>query len=784
MKRNTLRRVLNSALALALALVFAAGPAVAEVEKYPGGPIVAELVSRLLEQTHYAKKPIDAAVSKQFLDNYLESYDYNHMILNKSDVDEFQAKYAATLGDLVKDGNVDPAYEIYERVEKRLEERVALVKHLTASTFTFTSDETVVLDRHESPWPTQAESEILWRLRIKHEVLLERLAKLKADEAKAAASKASAKGESDQKIAVATAPAAGAAATAVVAPKKEAPKAEVAKAPEAKPAKETSIQETIDTRYDRLLRSYKEYDGADILQDYLSSLTHVFDPHTDYLAAASKENFDISMKLSLVGIGAVLRSEDGYAKILSLVPGGPAESGKKLKPNDRVEAVAQGDGPFVEVVGMKLDKVVAMIRGEKGTTVRLRVIPSDAIDPSTRVVVPIVRDEIKLTDQEAKARVYTLPAKQKGERPSKIGVLDLPSFYADMQGGDDAKSLTRDTDRLLAELKRRQVDGVVVDLRRDGGGSLAEAVSLTGLFIKEGPVVQVKDARGTIRVLRDTDGTQVYDGPLVVLTSRGSASAAEIFAAALQDYGRALLVGDKTTFGKGTVQSVLELGQYLPPAYRSYRPGALKITVQKFYRVSGGSTQNRGVIPDIHLPSAGDISDVTESAQKDALPYDEIEPAAYDHAGSIDGKIAPVSKASADRVAASKEFAWIREDLERWERQKKDKTLSLNEKKRLAERQADEDRAEARKKERVALKEKPPAFEEITLAMLDGKAKAPAASTATVTAPSLDDDEDYARSPDAPDAVLNESLRIASDLSASVSPGATAYHSSSSNVTQ
>ena len=657
MKRNTLRRVLNSALALALALVFAAGPAVAEVEKYPGGPIVAELVSRLLEQTHYAKKPIDAAVSKQFLDNYLESYDYNHMILNKSDVDEFQAKYAATLGDLVKDGNVDPAYEIYERVEKRLEERVALVKHLTASTFTFTSDETVVLDRHESPWPTQAESEILWRLRIKHEVLLERLAKLKADEAKAAASKASAKGESDQKIAVATAPAAGAAATAVVAPKKEAPKAEVAKAPEAKPAKETSIQETIDTRYDRLLRSYKEYDGADILQDYLSSLTHVFDPHTDYLAAASKENFDISMKLSLVGIGAVLRSEDGYAKILSLVPGGPAESGKKLKPNDRVEAVAQGDGPFVEVVGMKLDKVVAMIRGEKGTTVRLRVIPSDAIDPSTRVVVPIVRDEIKLTDQEAKARVYTLPAKQKGERPSKIGVLDLPSFYADMQGGDDAKSLTRDTDRLLAELKRRQVDGVVVDLRRDGGGSLAEAVSLTGLFIKEGPVVQVKDARGTIRVLRDTDGTQVYDGPLVVLTSRGSASAAEIFAAALQDYGRALLVGDKTTFGKGTVQSVLELGQYLPPAYRSYRPGALKITVQKFYRVSGGSTQNRGVIPDIHLPSAGDISDVTESAQKDALPYDEIEPAAYDHAGSIDGKIAPVSKASADRVAASKEFA-------------------------------------------------------------------------------------------------------------------------------
>ncbi len=729
MNRGALRRILNHcALAPSFFSLCAVAPASAEVERSPGGPIVAELVSRMLEQTHYAKKPIGAAVSKQFLENYLESYDYNHMILNKSDVDELETKYAASLGTLVKDGNVDPAYEIYDRVEKRLEERVALVKRLTASTFTFTNDETVVLDRHEAPWPTQTEIQDLWRLRIKHEVLLERMAKIKAAEANVAAPKT---------------------------------------------VKETSIQETIDTRYDRLLHSYKEYDGADILQDYLSSLTHVFDPHTDYLAPSSKENFDISMKLSLVGIGAVLRSEDGYAKIMSLVPGGPAESGKKLKPNDRVEAVAQGDGPFVEVVGMKLDKVVAMIRGEKGTSVRLRVIPSDAIDPSTRVVLSIVRDEIKLTDQEAKARIYAVPADRKGGRSPKIGVLDLPSFYADMQGGSDAKSLTHDVDRLLTELKRRQVDAVVVDLRRDGGGSLAEAVSLTGLFIKEGPVVQVKDARGTIRVLRDTDESLAYDGPMVVLTARGSASASEIFAAAMQDYGRALIVGDKSTFGKGTVQSVLEMNQYLPPAYRSYKPGALKITVQKFYRVSGGSTQNRGVIPDIHLPSSGDLSDTTESAQKNALPYDEIEPAAYERAGSLGVGIAPISKASADRVAASQEFAWIREDLKRWEKQKKDGVLSLHEKKRLAERQADEDRAEARKKTRLALKEKPPLFDEITVALLDGKVKTPVPSTGTVTTPSPDDDG-YARPPDAPDAVLDEALRIASDLAASISPAATA----------
>lgn len=764
-------------LAAVLALTLAAAPAAAEVEKYPGGPIVAELVARLLEQTHYARKPIDEKVSKQFLDNYLESYDYNHMIFEKADIDEFQGKYGARLGELAKDGNVDPAYEIYGRVLKRLDERVALVKRLAASTFTFTTDETVVLDRHELPWPaTKAAAEELWRLRIKHEVLLERMARQKAEESKAAAAKAeAAKKAKAAESKTAAAPVVSTAAVAVAEPKKE-----------AKPAKETSIQETIDTRYDRLLRSYKDYDGADILQDYLSSLTHVFDPHTDYLAASSKENFDISMKLSLVGIGAVLRSEDGYAKIVSLVPGGPAESGKKLKPNDKVEAVAQGDGPFVEVVGMKLDKVVAMIRGEKGTTVRLRVIPNDALDAAARVVVPIVRDEIKLTDQEAKARVYTLPSKEKGGHASKIGVLDLPSFYADMRGGDDAKSLTRDTERLIAELRKRQVEAIVVDLRRDGGGSLAEAVSLTGLFIKDGPVVQVKDARGTIRVLRDTDEEQAYDGPMVVLTSRASASAAEIFAAAMQDYGRAVVVGDKSTFGKGTVQSVLELNQYLPPAYRAYKPGALKLTVQKFYRVSGGSTQNRGVIPDIHLPSSGDISDMTESAQKDALPYDEIEPAAYDRAGSVEGRVPALTKTSAERLAASKEFAWVREDLARWEKQKKDKTVSLNEAKRLAERKTDEDRVEARKKERIALKQKPMTFEEITLAMLDGKTPAVAPSTGTASALPSEDEEGYERAPDAPDAVLEESLRIAKDLVAATgtAPGATAARSDGRNVAQ
>lgn len=745
------RRLLATALALILAV-----PASA-FDKYGGGPIVAELVGRLLEQTHYARRPIDDTVSREFLRNYIDSYDYNHMILEKSDVDEFEAKYATTLDDRIKDGDVEAAYEIYDRVTRRLEERVALVKTLTSSTFSFTIDEKVVLDRHELGWPASpAEAKELWRLRIKHEFLLEHLAKLKAEEAKAAAAKTAR--EKKEKAAAKSAVAAAAAEPAKAEPKKE-----------EKPVKELSIKETIDQRYERILRSYKEYDGIDVFSTFVSALTRVFDPHTDYLAAAQKENFDISMKLSLVGIGAVLRSEDGYARIVSLVPGGPADVDKRLKPSDKIEAVAQGDGPFIEAVGMKLDRLVQMIRGEKGSVVRMRIIPADAIDPATRVVITLVREEIKLTDQEAKAKIFTVPGK--GAKASRVGVLDLPSFYADMRGGSDGKSATRDTERLILEMKKRGVDSLIIDLRRDGGGSLSEAVSLTGLFIQTGPVVLVKDARGTIKPLRDNDSMTAFDGPMIVLTSRGSASASEIFAAALQDYGRGVVVGEKSTFGKGTVQSVLELNQYLPPAYRSYKPGALKLTIQKFYRVSGGSTQHRGVLPDIHIPFYGDISESTESSQKSALPYDEIEPAPYDRSATLQARLSTLAKTSAARVVSSREFQWIKEDMTRWEKQKKDKALSLNEKTRLAERKTDEDRQTSRKKERVARKEKPYASEEITLAILDGKAPV-VSSTATATSATIPLDEDepgYDHPADAPDAVLDETLRIAADLT-SISP--------------
>ncbi|MBI5241609.1 MAG: carboxy terminal-processing peptidase, partial [Elusimicrobia bacterium] len=477
--------------------------------------------------------------------------------------------------------------------------------------------------------------------------------------------------------------------------------------------------------------------------------------------APSAENFNISMKLSLVGIGAVLRSEDGYAKIVSLVPGGPAAKDGRLKPNDKIEAVAQGDGPFQEAVGMKLDRLVQLIRGDKGTTVRLKVVPADAT--AQPLVVSLVRDEIKLTDQEARAKLITVP--QPGGRSARVGVITLPSFYADLKGAGDAKSTTRDVQKLVAKLETDGIDGLILDLRHNGGGSLSEAVALTRVFINEGPVVQVKDTRGFTRVLRTPalESDVSYAGPMLVLTSHASASASEILAAALQDYGRAVIAGDKSTFGKGTVQSVVELDQYLPAAMQAYKPGSLKLTIQKFYRVSGGSTQNRGVVPDIRMPAVADYMDVTETSIKNALPYDEVEPVRYARLDTVTPVLPQLMKGSQDRVAASPEFAYIREDVERHRKQQADKAVSLNEAKRRSEKKADEDRIKKRKAERAA--RKPPKFPEteITLASIEG-APAPAVASSTGTkagASSGEDDEN--KDPSAPDAYLDEAARIVAD---------------------
>ncbi len=691
----------------------------APIQPSPAAPIVGQMVAHILEVDHYAHHPLDEKTSENFLKTYLDTFDYNRMFFTKADIDEFGARYGKTLCDRLKEGDVSPAFDIFGRFMTRLQQREAWVEKLTSSTFDFGANESMVIDRHDLPWPAnEKEAQELWRQRVKYEILQEKLNGTKpADQAK-----------------------------------------------------------NVDSRYKRLLQSYQEFDSSDIMQAYLTSLTHTFDPHSDYMAAAQKENFDISMRLSLVGIGAVLREGDGYARIVSLVPGGPADKDKRLKPNDKIEAVAQGDGPWVDAVGMKLDRLVELIRGEKGTVVRLKVIPNDAIDPSTRVIIPLVRDEIKLTDQEAKAEIINLPA---NGRDFKIGVIDLPSFYADMKTVIDPKSTTRDVEKLIVGLKKRGIDGLIMDIRRNGGGSLSEAVALTGLFIPEGPVVQVKDAHGLIKVLRDTDAGELYGGPMIVLTSHASASASEIFSGALQDYGRALVVGEKSTFGKGTVQSIIDLSQYLPAALKDFDPGAVKLTIQKFYRISGGSTQNRGVIPDVQLPSIDDYLDIAEKALPNAMPYDEVEPAQY---ARVDYFTTPqlkdLARLSAQRVDASREFQWVREDIARYKKQKQDKTISLNLAKRLADKKADEARETERKKERLAMHEKPLVAREITLESLDGTAP-PAVSTAAVMMPHDDDDQadsgsDYKKAPPPPDFVLEETAHILADMIAPPSGTATA----------
>jgi len=508
---------------------------------------IAMSVGRLLEEGHYTRQKLNEDVSRKFLQTYLEMLDFSHLFFTQKDVDDLNAKYGNSMAGDVLLGNLKPAYEIYALYTKRMDDRVAQIKELLKQPIDFKGSATVELSRQKSSWPKDdAEADQLWRGRIANELLQEHL--------------------SEHPI--------------------EPPAQLVAR------------------RYDRLARNVHEEDKDEQMKLYLDALAQAYDPHSEYLSKADMKNFSINMGLSLVGIGAMLRSEDGYAKIESLVPGGPAQADGRLKVGDRITAVAQGPADYVDVREMRLDKVVEMIRGKKGTHVRLLVIPSDATDPSRRKNVELVRDEIKLKDQEARADIII--RKDENGDPIKLGWLTLPSFYADMD--KHQKSTTRDVLALLKRLKKENIAGLVIDLRRNGGGSLEEALSLTGLFLKSGPIVQTKDYNGSIRVSANPDPGIAYSGPMVVLTSRQSASASEIFAAALQDYGRAVVVGDKNTFGKGTVQTILPIGRFASLlGSRSDEDGALKLTIQKFYRVAGGSTQLHGVASDVILPSLSDL---------------------------------------------------------------------------------------------------------------------------------------------------------------------------------
>jgi len=614
-----------------------------------------------LEHSQLAHHPLDTELAGKFLDLYLDELDGSRSLLLQSDVKEFAA-YRATLAEAIhKDGDTSAAHAIFARFLERLGQRAAYVTELLRTAkFDFTGHDVFAFDREHAERPRDLQAaQKLWRQQIRAEYLQEKLADKSPDE----------------------------------------------------------IVRVLLRRKAHQLATMKALRGSEVIEIYLNALAHVYDPHTDYLGHEQMESLSIAMNLSLFGIGAALDIEDGYCKIHQLLPGGPALRSGLLKPGDRIVAVAQaGDDP-VDVINMPLPRTVELIRGPKGTTVKLTILPAGAAEGALTKTVSLVRDEIKLEDQQAKARILDLPP-DKGHT-LRLGVIDLPSFYADMGGrkGVEPRSATADVARLLTKLKKEQVRGVILDLRGNGGGSLEEAISLTGLFIRQGPVVQTRGLEGQVEVGSDKDASVQYDGPLIVLTSRFSASASEILVGALQDYGRALVVGDSSTFGKGTVQSILPLGMMMDRAgfAHAYDPGALKVTMSKFYRPNGASTQLRGVASDIVLPSPSDISDVNESSLKNPLPWDAVPAVPHEQLNRVQPYLATLREKSRHRVETERPFMYLAEDVARLRKGMAEKSVSLNEAERRQEMAQLKARQEERKQDELAQPIGAPTTYEITL---------------------------------------------------------------------
>ncbi len=670
-------------LAVGTTLLAAALTACRAAEPEPGQIAVSE--AKALEQLHYTRHSLDDSVSDRLLHTYIETFDFNRLFFTQGDINDFEKKYDHELDDAIWLGDLKPAQVIYDAYIKRVEARVAKIKTLlTTEKFDFNGHGTIEVNRLKAPWPKdEADADRLWHDRIENELLTERLAEAPVDKKPAKAPDTQANVPPAPDTAKVTDPA-------------------DAKAPD-KP-KDTPEQ-TVAKRYERLLRSLHEQTKDDVDKFFLNALAQSYDPHSEYMSPSEMENFSINMRLSLTGIGAILRKEDEYSKIVELIVGGPAAVEGELKVDDKIAAVAQGNEPFVDVVDMKLDKVVEMIRGKKGSTVRLQVIAAGNTDNSKRKIITITRDEVKLTDQEARAEI--IEHKRDDGTIDKLGWITLPGFYADMDGsraaGSKRKSTTKDVAALLTRLNKEGITGLVMDIRRNGGGSLEEAINLTGLFIKKGPVVQAKDYNKQITVSSDKDPSILYGGPMVVLTSHISASASEIFAGALQDYQRAVIVGDKSTFGKGTVQTLLELGRFMSPfGFKVADAGALKLTIQKFYRPSGQSTQLKGVESDVVLPSRYAHLEVGEDALKFPLPFDEVKPADYEKWPGPWFDLGDLRTKSATRVKADPEFRYLMQDIDKMDARMKSNTLSLNEGERRAERDSDKKRAEDIKAERLA----------------------------------------------------------------------------------
>jgi carboxyl-terminal processing protease len=622
---------------------------------------ITQVTAGFLEQSQLAHHPLDSELAGKFLDRYLEDLDGSHSVFLQSDIKEFSA-YRVNLSKATQDlGDTSAAHAIFARFLERHAQRTSYTtKLLRSEKFDFTGHDVYAFDREHAEWPRDVKAaETLWRQQLRAEYLQEKLTNKRPDQ----------------------------------------------------------IVRTLTRRKDQQLATMKGLRNNEVLEIYLNALAHVYDPHTDYLGHEQMETLSIAMNLSVFGIGAALQTEDGYCKIRELLPGGPALRSGLLKPGDRIVAVAQAGAEPVDITNMPLSRAVELIRGPKGTTVKLTILPAGAADGSLPKIVSLVRDEIKLEDQQSKAHILDLPTGQ--GRSLRLGVIDLPSFYAEM--GDrktrKSRSATADVTRLVAKLNAEHVRGIVLDLRSNGGGSLEEAISLSGLFIRQGPVVQTRGLSGDIVVSADKDPAVQYDGPLIVLTSRFSASASEILAGALQDYGRAVVVGDSSTFGKGTVQSLLPLARVMDEAgfTHAYDPGALKVTISKFYRPSGASTQLRGVASDIVLPSPSDLSDVNESALKNPLPWDAVPAVPHEQLNRVQPYLGTLREKSLRRIKADKAFAYLAEDVARIRKSVTEKSVSLNEAERRQELAQIKARQDERKRTETARANSLPATYEITL---------------------------------------------------------------------
>ncbi len=597
----------------------------------------AHLAALLLSRYHYKALPLDEAMSGKIFDHYLKSLDPEKLFFVQADIDQLSA-FRTKLGAAIMEENLTAPFAIFNLYAERVSERLADARKLLRKGFDFRKEESYQYEREKAAWPkSEAEMHELWRKRVKNDWLRLKLA-----------------GKDDK-----------------------------------------SIVETLDKRYDHSLKRIARIKSADAFQIFMNAYTMAIDPHTNYMGPRAAEDFDISMRLSLVGIGAVLEEKDDYTTIRELVPGGPAALSGQLKVGDRILGVAQGtDGVMADIMGWRLDDTVALIRGAADSNVLLDILPAGAGPDGKHRLISLTRKKISLEEQAAKKSVLAV---KEGNTVRHIGVISLPTFYQDFdarqKGDPNFKSASRDVARLLKELKKEKVDAVLIDLRDNGGGSLAEAVDLTGLFVGKGPVVQQRDAKGALTVESETKPGIAWDGPLGVLINRNSASASEIFAAAIQDYGRGLLIGE-TSFGKGTVQTMVDLDQVAKAGKPGF--GELKFTIAQFFRINGGTTQLAGVKPDIVLPEVSDQDSFGESSFDNALPWSQVKPAKYAPLGDLKLLLPGLETRHLARVNKDRDYLSLQEDISEFKQQRKKNLVSLNEAQRRQERDAQEAKLKAR----------------------------------------------------------------------------------------